>query len=159
MKLFQHKDFEQGDTWRGATLPRAQIAPRDHEDYYVTEALRTIAAAAPDKIIFKGGTSLAKGRNLIQRFQKTLIFSSILYLPRMLSGASVFAIRDMQEDEAEAGLPTQPERNDVTLHRKLVTVSIHQRQDRSIIVHGHRQCIAGYCVSTCLGRLAGQLSD
>jgi hypothetical protein len=28
------------------------------KDYYVTEALRIIAAAAPDKIIFKGGSQL-----------------------------------------------------------------------------------------------------
>jgi hypothetical protein len=42
------------------------------KDYYVTEALRIIAAAAPDKIIFKGGTSLAKGWNLIQRFSEDI---------------------------------------------------------------------------------------
>jgi predicted nucleotidyltransferase component of viral defense system len=35
------------------------------KDYYVTEALRLIAVTSPDKIIFKGGTSLAKGWNLI----------------------------------------------------------------------------------------------
>jgi hypothetical protein len=42
------------------------------KDYYVTEALRIIAATAPDKIIFKGGTSLAKGWNLIQRFSEDI---------------------------------------------------------------------------------------
>ena len=41
------------------------------KDYYVTEALRIIAGAS-DKVIFKGGTSLAKGWNLIQRFSEDI---------------------------------------------------------------------------------------
>ena len=41
------------------------------KDYYVTEALRIVAAAG-DKVIFKGGTSLAKGWNLIQRFSEDI---------------------------------------------------------------------------------------
>lgn len=40
------------------------------KDYYVTEALRILAAVASEKIIFKGGTSLSKGWNLIQRFSE-----------------------------------------------------------------------------------------
>ena len=42
------------------------------KDYYVTEALRVIAATAGDKVIFKGGTSLSKGWNLIQRFSEDI---------------------------------------------------------------------------------------
>ena len=42
------------------------------KDYYVTEALRIITAAAGDKVIFKGGTSLSKGWNLIQRFSEDI---------------------------------------------------------------------------------------
>ena len=42
------------------------------KDYYVTEALRIIATAAGDKVIFKGGTSLSKGWNLIQRFSEDI---------------------------------------------------------------------------------------
>jgi hypothetical protein len=38
----------------------------------VTEALRAIADAAGDKVIFKGGTSLSKGWNLIQRFSEDI---------------------------------------------------------------------------------------
>ena len=41
------------------------------KDYYVTETLRIVAAAG-DKVIFKGGTSLAKGWNLIQRFSEDI---------------------------------------------------------------------------------------
>jgi hypothetical protein len=42
------------------------------KDYYVTEALRVIAVTAGDKVIFKGGTSLSKGWNLIQRFSEDI---------------------------------------------------------------------------------------
>jgi hypothetical protein len=42
------------------------------KDYYVTEALRIIAVTAGDKVIFKGGTSLSKGWNLIQRFSEDI---------------------------------------------------------------------------------------
>jgi nucleotidyltransferase AbiEii toxin of type IV toxin-antitoxin system len=73
MKLFEHADFEQAilratEHFRDRRLRPAII----EKDYYVTEALRIIATAAPDKIIFKGGTSLAKGWNLIQRFSEDI---------------------------------------------------------------------------------------
>ena len=72
MKLFQHPDFEQavlraGEHFRGRGLRPAII----EKDYYVTEALRIVAGAG-DHIIFKGGTSLAKGWNLIQRFSEDI---------------------------------------------------------------------------------------
>jgi hypothetical protein len=73
VKLFEHGDFEQailqaaghfrGRGWRPAIIEK---------DYYVTEVLRIIAAAAGDKVILKGGTSLAKGWNLIQRFSEDI---------------------------------------------------------------------------------------
>ena len=72
MKLFEHPEFDQailqaaehfrGQGWRPAIIEK---------DYYVTEALRIIAAAG-DKLILKGGTSLAKGWNLIQRFSEDI---------------------------------------------------------------------------------------
>jgi len=67
VKLFEHRDFQQAilqaaDHFKGRGLRPAII----EKDYYVTEALRIIAAAG-DKVIFKGGTSLAKGWNLIPR--------------------------------------------------------------------------------------------
>ena len=69
MRLFEHPDFDQ------VILQAAehfQLRPGIIEkDYYVTEVLRIIAATAGDKVIFKGGTSLSKGWNLIQRFQRT----------------------------------------------------------------------------------------
>jgi len=73
MKLYEHADFEQAilraaEHFRGRGLRAAII----EKDYYVTEALRTIAAVAGDKVIFKGGTSLSKGWNLIQRFSEDI---------------------------------------------------------------------------------------
>jgi hypothetical protein len=73
MKLFEHPDFEQAilqatEHFQNRRLRSAII----EKDYYVTEALRLIAITAPDKIIFKGGTSLAKGWNLIQRFSEDI---------------------------------------------------------------------------------------
>src|SRR6202035_4573364 len=73
MRLFEHPDFEQAvlraaEHFRGQGLRPAII----EKDYYVTEALRLIAASAGDKVIFKGGTSLAKGWNLIQRFSEDI---------------------------------------------------------------------------------------
>jgi predicted nucleotidyltransferase component of viral defense system len=40
------------------------------KDYFVTEALRLIARAFGDVVIFKGGTSLSKGWKLINRFSE-----------------------------------------------------------------------------------------
>jgi hypothetical protein len=73
VRLFEHADFEQAiiqaaDYFRGRGLRPAII----EKDYYVTEALRIIADTAGDKVIFKGGTSLAKGWNLIQRFSEDI---------------------------------------------------------------------------------------
>ena len=42
------------------------------KDYYITEALRMIAGLYPERVIFKGGTSLSKGWNLINRFSEDI---------------------------------------------------------------------------------------
>ena len=73
MRLFEHADFEQAiiraaEHFRDRGLRPAVI----EKDYYVTEALRIIAQVAGDKVIFKGGTSLSKGWNLIQRFSEDI---------------------------------------------------------------------------------------
>ena len=71
MRLFEHRDFEQvvmqaAEHFRDRGLRPALI----EKDYYVTEALRVISATVGDKVIFKGGTSLSKGWNLIRRFSE-----------------------------------------------------------------------------------------
>lgn len=73
MQLFEHPEFEQAilratDYFRARGLRSAII----EKDYFVTEALRFLATSAGDKLIFKGGTSLSKGWNLIQRFSEDI---------------------------------------------------------------------------------------
>lgn len=72
MRLFEHPDFKDS-ILRAARHFRARgLRPAVVEkDYYVTETLRIISAWG-NKIIFKGGTSLAKGWGLIQRFSEDI---------------------------------------------------------------------------------------
>lgn len=73
MKLFEHPDFEQAILRAAEHFRERRLRPAIIEkDYYVTEALRVIAASTGDRVIFKGGTSLAKGWNLIQRFSEDI---------------------------------------------------------------------------------------
>lgn len=73
MRLFEHPDFEQAiiraaDYYRPRGLREAII----EKDYFVTETLRIIEKHAAGKVIFKGGTSLSKGWDLIQRFSEDI---------------------------------------------------------------------------------------
>jgi hypothetical protein len=71
--LFEHPDFEQAILQAAEHFRVQKLRPAIIEkDYYVTEALRVIANAQENKVIFKGGTSLAKGWNLIQRFSEDI---------------------------------------------------------------------------------------
>lgn len=80
MRLFEHRDFEQvvleaAEHFRERSLRPAII----EKDYYVIEVLRIIAGTVGDKTIFKGGTSLSKGWNLIDRFSEDIdIFLDLL---------------------------------------------------------------------------------
>ncbi len=71
MKLFEHPDFEQAviraaEHFRARGLRESII----EKDYFVTEALRVIEQFGGENVIFKGGTSLSKGWNFIQRFSE-----------------------------------------------------------------------------------------
>lgn len=73
MKLFEHQDFEQAIIRASEHFDGTGWSPAFIEkDYFATEALRVVAGEAGDKVIFKGGTSLSKGWNLIQRFSEDL---------------------------------------------------------------------------------------
>lgn len=73
MRLAQHPDFRQAIVQAAEHFAARGLRPALIEkDYYVTETLRIVAAAVGDKIIFKGGTSLSKGWNLIQRFSEDI---------------------------------------------------------------------------------------
>jgi len=91
MRLSEHPDFEQAIIQAAEHFAGQGLRPAIIEkDYYVTEALRSIAAIRISTtgkgnndnnkhneninsiIIFKGGTSLSKGWNLIQRFSEDI---------------------------------------------------------------------------------------
>jgi predicted nucleotidyltransferase component of viral defense system len=73
LRLFEHPDFEQAVLQATEHFRERNLRPAIIEkDYYVTEALRVIANTSGDKVIFKGGTSLVKGWNLIQRFSEDI---------------------------------------------------------------------------------------
>jgi len=84
LKLFEHPDFDQAiiraaEYFHSSGMREAVI----EKDYYVTEALRIIQQTAGDKVIFKGGTSLSKGWNIIQRFSEDvdIFFDPIAFEP------------------------------------------------------------------------------
>jgi Nucleotidyl transferase AbiEii toxin, Type IV TA system len=73
MRLFEHPDFEQAIIRAAEHFqPRGLREAIIEKDYYVTEALRIIEQATESRVIFKGGTSLSKGWNLIQRFSEDI---------------------------------------------------------------------------------------
>ncbi|WP_158786834.1 nucleotidyl transferase AbiEii/AbiGii toxin family protein [Granulicella sp. L46] len=73
MRLFEHPDFSQAILRAAEHFAARGLRPAIIEkDYYVTEVLRIIATIAGDKVIFKGGTSLSKGWNIIQRFSEDI---------------------------------------------------------------------------------------
>ncbi len=73
MRLFEHPDFEQAIVQAAAHFGERRLRPAIIEkDYYVTEALRIVADGFGDNVIFKGGTSLSKGWNLIDRFSEDI---------------------------------------------------------------------------------------
>lgn len=73
MKLFQHPDFEQAIILAAKHFqPSGMREAIIEKDYYVTEALRILQQKACGKIIFKGGTSLSKGWNIIHRFSEDI---------------------------------------------------------------------------------------
>lgn len=73
MKLHEHNDFDQAILATAEHFKSRGIRESFIEkDYYVTEALRAIAMHAGNHVIFKGGTSLSKGWNLIERFSEDI---------------------------------------------------------------------------------------
>lgn len=71
-KLGQHEDFDELLSMAGQEFKvRPEII---FKDYWASSALRAIASDIDisDKIIFKGGTSLSKGWDLIDRFSEDL---------------------------------------------------------------------------------------
>ncbi|HWN74076.1 MAG TPA: nucleotidyl transferase AbiEii/AbiGii toxin family protein [Solirubrobacterales bacterium] len=70
MRLSEHPDFAAFLTAAAADsgLPETFV----EKDYWITEILRTIATTLGERAIFKGGTSLSKGWNLLDRFSEDI---------------------------------------------------------------------------------------
>lgn len=70
MRLSEHGDFAAFVTAAAtnADLPE----PFVEKDYWITEILRTTADTLGNRAIFKGGTSLSKGWNLLDRFSEDI---------------------------------------------------------------------------------------
>ncbi|HEX5989165.1 MAG TPA: nucleotidyl transferase AbiEii/AbiGii toxin family protein [Solirubrobacterales bacterium] len=70
VRLSEHPDFAAFLTAAAADsgLPETFV----EKDYWITEILRTIATTLGGRAIFKGGTSLSKGWNLLDRFSEDI---------------------------------------------------------------------------------------
>lgn len=72
MTLWRNEDPEVFTATIAAAAERLGVQPLAvKKDYWVCEVLRTIVAAHPDEVVFKGGTSLEKLR-IIERFSEDL---------------------------------------------------------------------------------------
>ncbi len=70
MRLFEHDEFAQALL---RTAAHCEVSEQFVEkDYYVTEILRIVAQELGEKVMFKGGTSLSKGWDLITRFSEDI---------------------------------------------------------------------------------------
>jgi hypothetical protein len=109
VKLHRHPDFEQlivraAEHFRGRGLRPALI----EKDYFVTEALRAIAHSAGETVIFKGGTSLSKGWNLIDRFSEDIdLFLDCHAFTPPLGGKATNTHLKKIRDAAVTGVPLE----------------------------------------------------
>lgn len=70
MRLAEHPDFA---AFLAAAATESELPETFVEkDYWITEILRTIATTLGERAIFKGGTSLSKGWDLLDRFSEDI---------------------------------------------------------------------------------------
>jgi len=113
MRLFEHPDFDQAIIAAQRHFARPGLTEQLIEkDYYVTEALRIVASYLPGKILFKGGTSLSKGWDLIQRFSEDLdlFVNPIAYDPALGRNGIDRELKKLRDAvAAHGGLTLRPE--------------------------------------------------
>ena len=71
------------------------------KDYWVTQLLRILASEFTDDFILKGGTSLSKGYDLIQRFSEDV---DVLVIPRERGRGATDTLMKGMSDAAAAGI-------------------------------------------------------
>jgi hypothetical protein len=70
VRLAEHEDFA---AFLTAAATQADFPePFVEKDYWITEILRRVAETLGDRAVFKGGTSLSKGWNLLDRFSEDI---------------------------------------------------------------------------------------
>ena len=100
MRLHQHEDFAAFVTAAAAESELSE--PFVEKDYWITEILRTVADTLGDRAIFKGGTSLSKGWNLIDRFSEDVdLFVNPAVEPTLASPRAVDKVlKQLNQDVA-----------------------------------------------------------
>ncbi|MGH2833110.1 MAG: nucleotidyl transferase AbiEii/AbiGii toxin family protein, partial [Solirubrobacteraceae bacterium] len=97
MRLHEHEDFATFLTAAAAEsdLPNAFV----EKDYWITEILRVIAATLSDRVIFKGGTSLSKGWELLDRFSEDIdLFVDASVEPALQGRAIDRTLKQLKQD-------------------------------------------------------------
>jgi len=75
VKLCESPDFQDAIAAAAKHFSKGLTEQFIEKDYYITEALRILAGLypnEPNRVIFKGGTSLSKGWKLIERFSEDI---------------------------------------------------------------------------------------
>jgi predicted nucleotidyltransferase component of viral defense system len=104
MKLCESPDFRDAISAAANHFTSQGLTEQFIEkDYYITEALRIIATLYPEQIIFKGGTSLSKGWNLINRFSEDidLFFNPQVSASRLSQKAIDIALKGIRDRVGE----------------------------------------------------------
>lgn len=111
MRLHEHDDFAALVTAAAAQMDLAEAFVE--KDYWITEILRVIARTLPERVIFKGGTSLSKGWDLLDRFSEDIdLFVDPSVEPSLSARGIDRALKQLREDVgAIAGLEFVPERS------------------------------------------------
>lgn len=100
MRLHEHEDFAALVT---AAAAKADLSePFVEKDYWITEILRTVASTLGDRATFKGGTSLSKGWDLLDRFSEDIdLFVNPAVEPRLANPRAINrALKQLNRDVA-----------------------------------------------------------
>jgi hypothetical protein len=109
VRLHEHPDFRAFVT---AAADEAELLEAFVEkDYWITEILRVIATTLPDRAVLKGGTSLSKGWDLLDRFSEDVdLFVNPSVDPPLTARQIDKVLKQLKQDvEAVAGLSHEPE--------------------------------------------------
>lgn len=111
------------------------------KDYWVTEALRVIAATHPEGVIFKGGTSLSKAWGLIKRFSEDI--DLLIRQDETTGGTRGSRDRYMKEIEAAVGElgGLEPTAEGARSERGISRTSVFTYEPRTALLDGLRPTI------------------